>query len=97
MNKESSNWETLASAIVHPTEPVAGRPPFGFASRVVSQWRETQRNEVLGRWSRWSLRAAIGSVAVCVMIVFFGSPSDDSPGLLLPPSAGFVAPPLAIP
>jgi hypothetical protein len=98
MNHDSSNhWQVLASSVVHDTQPVDECPPFGFSTRVVAQWREIQRCETLRFWSRWSLRAAISSVAVCAVVAMFGSLADDSPGLFQPPSADFITPPLATP
>ena len=68
MNPQPLAWEAIAARVSVDTSPVAEEPPFGFATRVVTAWRVAQRDEGLRRWTRWSLRAALGSVAICALL-----------------------------
>ena len=95
MKTEPAKWEVIVSRITAETEPAGEGAPYGFSTRVVGQWRAAQRDEKLRRWSLWSLRAALCSVAVCGFVVVFGSREKDSRILLAPPSVEFVAPPLS--
>ena len=90
--KKPLKWEVIAAQIHAETDPLNDELPFGFSPRVVAAWRVAQRDEGLRRWTRWSLRAALGLVAVCALLVAFGSPDDEAPILLQPPSASFVTP-----
>jgi len=89
------NWESIASRITAETAPVSEGAPYGFATQVVARWREARRDEALRRWSFWSLRAALGSAALCGLVIVFHSMKDDASLLLAPPSAEFVALPLS--
>ena len=93
----SARWEAIASHTIHETPPIENAVPFGFSTRVVSLWRAAQRDEALRRWSLWSLRAAVCSVAVCGLVVGYGAVRNDSAILLSPPAAEFVVPPLSTP
>lgn len=42
--------------------------PFGFATRVVAQYREARQNELFRIWERMSIRAAIG--CACFAAIF---------------------------
>jgi hypothetical protein len=95
--KNSMKWETIAEVITSETAPIGDGAPYGFATRVVSQWRAARRDETLRRWSLWSLRAALCSTAVCGLVMMFSSRENDSSILLQPPSAEFIALPLSIP
>ena len=70
MNKHSLDWETLVARMSCDTAPLAEDAPFGLATRVVTAWRVAQRDEGLRRWTRWSLRAALGSLAVCAVLLY---------------------------
>lgn len=94
-NDAPQRWEEIVSRIVTETAPIEGELPFGFSTRVVTLWREAQRNEALRRWSLWSLRAAFCSVVICGLVTVLSSVSNDSSILLSPPSAEFIAPPLS--
>ncbi len=92
MNHQPLDWEAIAARISCDTSPVAEDPPFGFATRVVAAWRVARHDDGLRRWTRWSLRAALGSVAVCALLVALGGWEKEAPILLMPPSASFVTP-----
>jgi hypothetical protein len=94
-NDAPQRWEEIASRIVTEIAPIEGEMPFGFPTRVVTLWRQAQRNEALRRWSFWSLRAAFCSMVVCGFVIVLGSSNNDSSILLTPPSAEFIAPPLS--
>lgn len=94
---QSNRWESIVAGITSETTPLGDGAPFGFATRVVAQWRQARRDEVLRRWSFWSLRAALGSVAICGLVVVLFSRDHESPILLPPPSAEFIAVPLTNP
>jgi hypothetical protein len=94
---ETSRWETIAARITADTAPLDGEMPYGFSTRVVSLWRAARRDEALRRWSLWSLRAALGSAAVCTLVIVFTSRQNESSILLSPPSAQFISPPLSSP
>jgi hypothetical protein len=92
MNKRPLEWQAVIDRVACETTPVAGEPPFGFATRVVAAWRVAQREEGLRRWTRWSLRAALGSVAVCVLLVAMESRNEPQPVVLPTPSDKFITP-----
>lgn len=94
-SSSGKRWETIAAHVVADTTPVGEGAPYGFATRVVAGWREMRRNEALRRWSFWSLRAALCSVAVCGLVIFLDSRENDSQLLVQPPSADFIALPLS--
>lgn len=93
----SNKWESIAAGIASETGPVGDGAPFGFATRVVAQWRQTRRDEALRRWSFWSLRAALCSVTICGLVVVLSTRENDSSILVQPPSADFIALPLSNP
>lgn len=90
-------WESIVAGIVSETTPVGDGAPYGFATRLVAQWRQARRDEALRRWSFWSLRAAMCSVVVCGFVVFLAARENDSSILIQPPSAEFIALPLSSP
>lgn len=92
MKGKSLNWETLIAQVSAETTPLSGEPPFGLATRVVAAWRVARRDEGLRRWTFWSLRAALGSLAVCALILAISSSQEDPPVLLQPPTSQFVTP-----
>jgi hypothetical protein len=96
-DRESNRWEKIVAGMTSETSPLGDGAPYGFATRVVAQWRQARRDEALRRWSFWSLRAALGSVAVCGLLAVLSSREDDSPILLSPPPAEFIALPLTNP
>ena len=95
MSDRSDKWETIAARIVSNTAPIGDGAPFGFATRVVAQWRQARRDETLRRWSFWSLRAALCSAAVCGLVMVLTSRENESSILVQPPSADFIALPLS--
>jgi hypothetical protein len=92
MKKQSLEWESVVDRVSCETSPVAEPPPFGFATWVVSAWRVARRDEGLRRWTRWSLRAALGSVALCMLLLALSARDDDAPILLRPPTTDLVTP-----
>ncbi len=84
-------WVSLVTASRQAADPADAQTtnddaPFGFATRVVAQWRDRRRNEQLAVWQRWSLRAAACSVALLVIAVASGirEQSTETASLLLP-------------
>jgi len=69
MKRHPLTWERIVSRIAPATEEIV-TPPFGFATRVVSRWRDMRRDESLRRWANWSFRTALASVAACALIAF---------------------------
>lgn len=94
---ETPRWEEIVSHVKADTAPLEGEMPYGFSTRVVGLWRAARRDEALRRWSLWSLRAALGSATLCVLLVFLAERRKESALLLAPPSAEFLAPPLSPP
>lgn len=92
---KSLNWETLASRVTVASAPIEGEIPFGFTIKVVAQWRVMQRDAALRRWSFISLRAALGSAALCGLVAVFHFSKEDSPILFEPPASEFLTPPLS--
>lgn len=92
MKNQSLAWESIIARVSCATEPVAEDAPYGFATRVVTAWRIARRDEGLRRWTRWSLRAALGSLAVCALLAALATREEDAPLLLQPPSNDFVTP-----
>ena len=92
MKEKSLDWDAIIARVSCETTPVAEDAPFGLATRVVTAWRVAQRDEGLRCWTRWSLRAALGSVAVCVLLIALGSREEAPPILLPAPSHNFVTP-----
>lgn len=90
-NNGSNKWEAIAARIASERGPVDEGAPYGFATRVVARWRAARRDETLRRWSLWSLRAALCSAAVCGLVVILTANENDSPILVQPPSAEFIA------
>ena len=92
MKGKSLDWDAIIARVSAETSPVAEDAPFGLATRVVAAWRVARRDEGLRRWTRWSLRAALGSLAVGVLVIALGSRDEATPILLPPPSHDFVTP-----
>ena len=94
MKRQPLTWERLVSRITAAPEEAMPAPPFGFATRVVSQWRAVRRDESLRRWANWSFRTALASIAACALIAFVQTrrasilmplPEVPSPASLLTP------------
>lgn len=96
-HRDSKRWESIVAGITSETAPLGDGAPYGFATKVIAQWRQAQRDEALRRWSFWSLRAALCSVAICAVVMVFSSRENDSSILVQPPSADFIALPLTNP
>lgn len=90
-----STWEALASRIVLDSHPCGDGAPYGFATRIVSQWRAAQRDEKLRRWSLWSLRTTLCSIGICGWIFVVHRPEHQTPILIEPPTAEFLKIPLS--
>lgn len=58
--------------------------PFGFTTRVIARWQAARRDAALQRWARWSLRAALGSVAACMVLAFLAERRETPIVLPLP-------------
>ncbi len=61
--------------------------PFGFATRIASDWMARCRDENALRWQRWSFRAAAFSVVLAVFAVLAARPFRDlrsKDGAILP-------------
>ncbi len=69
--------------------------PFGFTTRVIARWREARRDAALHRWARWSLRAALGSVAACAVLLVLAE-RRNAP-ILLPVPEPILATPASTP
>jgi hypothetical protein len=69
MKRHPLTWERVISRIP-PAPQEALAPPYGFATRVVAQWRSARRDETVRRWANWSFRTALASVAACALIAF---------------------------
>lgn len=69
MKRQPLTWERIVSRMTPAPEEIV-TPPFGFATRVVAQWRAVRRDESLRRWANWSFRTALASVAACALIAF---------------------------
>jgi hypothetical protein len=94
-NCGSNRWEEITAVMQCETAPLGDGVPFGMATRVVAQWRQSRRDEALRRWSFWSLRAALCSVTVCALVAILASNHNDSSILIQPPSAEFIELPLS--
>lgn len=67
MKPQRLTWERLVAQLPPDAQQTDAQPPFGFATRVVSQWRAARRDESLCRWARWSFRTALASMAACAV------------------------------
>lgn len=50
--------------------------PFGFSTRVVSEWLARRREQAALMWQRWSFRAAAFSMVLALGAVLAGLPVD---------------------
>lgn len=82
MKQPRLNWERIVSKLQPAPEEADPQAPFGFATRVVSQWRAARRDESLRRWASWSFRTAMASVAACAVLAFVQTLRDGS--ILMP-------------
>lgn len=92
MKMPPTHWETIAARVTLHTTPAPEPPPLGLATRVVAQWRSNRREAALLRWSRWSLRTALASAALCTVLALLNHRKPEPPVLLPTPSANFVTP-----
>jgi hypothetical protein len=77
-------WNEFATAVrrelsLPPPENEAA--PFGFATRVVSQWVADRREQTALLWQRWSFRAAVFSVIIALFAVLAARPSREAGGV----------------
>jgi hypothetical protein len=70
MKHQPLTWERIVSQLPTAADESRLLAPFGFATRVVAQWRAARRDESLRRWASWSLRTAMASVAACALLAF---------------------------
>ncbi|MES2705869.1 MAG: hypothetical protein V4726_04625 [Verrucomicrobiota bacterium] len=70
--------------------------PFGFAGRVVAQWRATPRAEKLRFWRLWTLRGSLAALAALALAAALGNPpppaSAGASVFLEPPSLNLPLP-----
>lgn len=94
MNRQRLTWERLAARLPAATADAATQPPFGFSTRIVSQWRAARRHAALHRWTVWSFRTAMASTA-CALLVAFQSSRESTILVPLPepPSPAHLPPP----
>ncbi len=85
-----NSWETLAAAyrLARPADPAASdeAAPFGFAPRLAALALAARRDERLGWWARWSMRAACtaGLAAAVVALLRDPAPLLSAPALEIP-------------
>ena len=66
--------------------------PFGFATRLSARWREMRAGAIYATWERLSLRAAVGSATVALVLAGFafqwerGMAGDEE--LIMVPASG---------
>ncbi len=82
MKHHRLTWECIVSQLPPALEEPHQDPPFGFATRVVAQWRVARHNESLRRWASWSFRTALASVTTCALLAFVHTKRDNT--ILLP-------------
>ncbi len=80
---ETKDWDSVSAAAKFVMERDAGdeEAPFGFSTRVVSQWLAARREQAMILWQRWSVRAAVCSVVLAAVVVFASrrdSVADDA-------------------
>jgi len=64
-------WARLAERHRQESAGLDSAVPFGFAVRVAARWRELRAGEVYAAWERLSLRAALGSSVVALVVAGF--------------------------
>jgi hypothetical protein len=84
MKPQRLNWEHIVSKLKPAPEEACQPAPFGFATRVVAQWRTARRDESLRRWASWSFRTALASMAACAVLAFVQTLRDSSVVMPLP-------------
>jgi hypothetical protein len=82
MKHHRLTWERLVAQLP-PALKYNPDPPFGFATRVVAQWRAARRDESLRRWANWSFRTALASMAACALLALVQTSRNDR-SILLP-------------
>lgn len=82
MKHQPLTWDRIVSQLPPAAEEIHQHPPFGFATRVVAQWRAARRDEALNRWASWSFRTALASSVACALLVFLQTGREKS--ILLP-------------
>jgi hypothetical protein len=95
MKPQRLTWERLVAKLPPATQEADTPPPFGFATRVVAQWRAARRDESLRRWAKWSFRTALASTAACALLTLVRAHRDSSILMPLPevPSAALLPTP----
>ena len=71
-------WARLARAHQESTAEREAAMPYGFAVQVAARWREIRRNEVFAAWERLSLRAALASSLVAVIVACVSLQSEPA-------------------
>jgi len=93
MNPNPSEiWTRLATggaAEKHRSQSPDLTAPFGFAGRVVAQWRATPRREKLRFWRLWTLRGSLAALAALALATALENARPSAPGA----ASAFLAPP----
>jgi hypothetical protein len=82
MKQQLLTWEKIADRLPSVHEETGCMPPFGFAARIVAHWQASRRDRSLRRWTLWSFRAAMASMAACALLATAQSLREKS--ILLP-------------
>lgn len=94
MKRHRLNWERIVAQLPPAPEEILPQAPYGFATRVTGQWRAARRDESLRRWSNWSFRTALASVAACALLALIQKGHDGSILVPLPEPPAFTHLPL---
>ncbi len=68
MKPQPLTWEKITGRLPGVHEETGSLPPFGFAARIVAHWQAGHRDRALRRWTLWSFRAAMASMAACALL-----------------------------
>lgn len=82
MKPQLLTWEKITARLPGMHDPPGCMPPFGAAARIVAHWQASRRVRLLHRWTQWSFRAAVASMAACALLATTDALRDKS--ILLP-------------
>jgi hypothetical protein len=71
-NQLNDTWEKIAQAARQPQDDGDTGAPFGFSTRVISQWAQQRRQQALAIWHRWAWQGAAFSVLLMLAAVAYG-------------------------
>ena len=91
MNEFDQRWKEGADAARSGEPPLPEAAPFGFATRVVEQWRATPEPSPTVLWQALALRA-LGSVTLALLILLACGEMSEGDGLLARPEFESVVP-----